>query len=127
MDLLDKIEKIQKKSPEERKKILVASMIVSMSLILVIWITSLQHSMGTKDDTVKEAPKPFNLVWSNVKQSANNIIKDVQKNFENVNTYAENNESEVVGTTTQTDIIQESIGATGTSTNMKGTTTQETI
>lgn len=115
MGLLDKIEQLQKKPQQERKKILVVVMTISMSLIIGIWITSFQYSVS-KDKTTEEAPKPFSLVWSSIKDSSYNITGKVKKNFEGIKTYAEDYEDLSISTTTETDIDSE-----------KGTTTQETI
>ena len=72
------VKKLQSKSEESRKQILVISLVVCMSLVVLIWIVSLT-TRGTNKPTsqVNEETKPFKLFANSVSNTFQNISASV--------------------------------------------------
>ena len=72
------IKKLQSKPEDVRKRILIGSLIVSMSFVFVVWISSLGYRFN-KDNSVKteEAIKPFALFGQTVSETYNNVSASV--------------------------------------------------
>ena len=74
------IKKIQSKPEPVRKQILIGSLVVCMSLVCLIWISSLGYRLfdnGTKVAETKEAMKPFALFGQTVSDTYKNISASV--------------------------------------------------
>ena len=69
------IKKLQSKSEIARKQILVASLVVCMSLVCLIWIGSLGYNFSKNITVVetKEAIKPFALFGQTVSDTIKNV------------------------------------------------------
>jgi hypothetical protein len=75
------IKKLQSKSEDTRKQILVGSLIVCMSLVGVVWVNSLGYKFGNKESTAKEEGtiKPFALFGESISNTYNNVTASVGK------------------------------------------------
>jgi hypothetical protein len=72
------IKKLQSKSENTRKQILVGSLIVSMSFVFLIWISSIGHKFS--NETVaktEENIKPFALFGQTIKDTYSNVTASV--------------------------------------------------
>lgn len=72
------IKKLQSKPESTRKQILVGSLVVSMSLVCLIWIGTLGYKFN-KDTTAKveEDIKPFALFGKTISDTYNNVTASV--------------------------------------------------
>lgn len=84
------IKKLQSKPEETRKQILVGSLVISMSLVGVIWISSLSYKFSKENVVTKtqsqNVARPFALfgqtikdTYSNVTASVGNISKTIKE------------------------------------------------
>jgi len=76
------IKKLQSKSEESRKQILVGSLIVCMSIVGVVWVSSFGYKFGNnKESTVKteEGMKPFALFGQTISDTYSNVSASVGK------------------------------------------------
>lgn len=77
------IKKLQSKSEDKRKQILVGSLIVSMSLVVLVWVST----FGGSSTAVTVAPeessdiKPFSLFTSSIGDAYRNISASVGNAF----------------------------------------------
>ncbi|MBK5215548.1 MAG: hypothetical protein JJE53_01930 [Candidatus Pacebacteria bacterium] len=72
------IKKLQSKSEDTRKQILLGAMIVSMSLVAVIYIGSFSNNFNEeKSLQAKEDIKPFSLFSKSISETYNNISASV--------------------------------------------------
>lgn len=86
------IKKLQSKSESVRKQILFGSLIISMSIVFLVWISSLGYRFGGGATAqVEEDIKPFALfgktitdTYSNVTASVGNISSQAKKENEEV-------------------------------------------
>ncbi|MEK7647158.1 MAG: hypothetical protein AAB378_02140 [Patescibacteria group bacterium] len=72
MHLTDKIEQLQNKSEAERKKIMIISLIIGMTLITGIWIATIKNRLqtSTREDT---AQKPWSLLWNDASDAFSTV------------------------------------------------------
>lgn len=76
------IKKLQLKSEDARKQILVASLTVSMSLIAVVWMYSLGGLFSGKSTEVAKSDnevKPFTMLSNSISSTYQNISASVGK------------------------------------------------
>lgn len=81
MSLIDKIENLQKKPEPYKRKILFASMLAFMFLVVFIWFTTFNFSLSNGNDIeITKAYTPFQVlkndlgsIKDNLKSSAGNI------------------------------------------------------
>lgn len=76
MSFLDKIEELQKKPESYRKKILAVLMVVFMSIIIFIWLSTLNLSLNPPDARGQKNEAnytPFNILKEVAKESASKI------------------------------------------------------
>jgi len=73
------IKKLQSKSPDTRKQILVGSLIVCMSFVFITWVSSLGYKFSKNNATAKaeEDIKPFALFGQTIKDTYNNVTASV--------------------------------------------------
>lgn len=72
------IKKLQTKTENTRKQILVGSLIVSMSFVFLIWVTTFgQKSEAKIAKETQEQVKPFSLLSSSFSETYNNISASV--------------------------------------------------
>ncbi|MFA5773189.1 MAG: hypothetical protein WC908_00755 [Candidatus Paceibacterota bacterium] len=73
------IKKLQSKSENTRKQILVGSLIICMSFVFLIWIGSLGYRFSNKETSAqaKEAIKPFALFGKTISDTYNNVSASV--------------------------------------------------
>ncbi len=73
------IKKLQSKSEDTRKQILVGSLIVCMSFVGFIWINGIGHKLGSGQVAAKtqEDIKPFALFGQSIKDTYNNVTASV--------------------------------------------------
>lgn len=72
------IKKLQSKSEVARKQILVGSLIVSMSLVALIWVGSLSSHFGHNQTAkVENTTKPFALLGQSISDTYNNVTASV--------------------------------------------------
>lgn len=72
------IRKLQSKSEDTRKQILVGSLIVCMSLVGFIWINSLGYKFNKENSIkVQEDIKPFALFGQSISDTYNNVTASV--------------------------------------------------
>lgn len=85
------IKKIQSKSEDVRKQILVTSLVACMSLVLFIWVGTIGHKFNNKTSVAKTENeiKPFSLfsktvsdTYKNVSASAGNIKSKIEESKE---------------------------------------------
>lgn len=85
------IKKLQSKSIDSRKQILVGSLIVCMSFVALVWVNSLGYKFNKeKTAKVEEGVKPFALFG----QSISNTYKDITASVGNVKTLKEGKSKE---------------------------------
>jgi preprotein translocase subunit SecF len=75
MSLMNKIENLQKKPEAIRRRILVVSIVAVMFLVVVIWIFSLNFSLGS-DEKNETSFTPFKIVGG--------LVGDVYDAFDNL-------------------------------------------
>jgi len=78
------IKKLQSKSEDARKQILVASLITSMSLVAIVWFYSLGDRFNNKKEEVAQVSpevKPFTLFAKSIGDTYNNIAASVGNVF----------------------------------------------
>ena len=73
------IKKLQTKSEETRKQILIGSLIVCMSFVGLIWINSLGYKFSKENTTsnIQEEIKPFALFSQTISNSYDNVSASV--------------------------------------------------
>jgi len=74
------IKKLQSKSEDARKRILISSLIVCMSLFGFIWINSLGYRLNNVKENVaktEETIKPFAIFGQTVKDTYKNVTASV--------------------------------------------------
>jgi hypothetical protein len=72
------IRKLQLKSEDTRKQLLVASLVVSMSVVSLVWIYGLNDSFGTsKVAEIDTTTKPFTLFKESISNAFQNISASV--------------------------------------------------
>ncbi len=74
MNLTDKIEQLQNKSEAERKKILIISLVIGMTLIMGIWIATMRNKLQASTATGEDAAqKPWNLLWNDASDAFSTV------------------------------------------------------
>ncbi len=70
---------MQDKPEHIRKQILVITLIISMSVVVLIWIGSIGYSFGHKKDVAKgkEAAQPFALLGQSITDTVKSISASV--------------------------------------------------
>ena len=73
------IKKLQSKSEDTRKQILIGSLIVCMSFVGLIWISSLGYKFSSKQNVAKteDGIKPFALLKQSISDTYNNVTASV--------------------------------------------------
>ena len=72
------IRKLQSKSEDTRKQILVGSLIVCMSFVGFIWISSIGQKLNKEKTTpIEEEIKPFALFGQSISNTYNNVTASV--------------------------------------------------
>ena len=72
------IKKIQSKSESARKQILVGSLVIAMSLVGVIWISSLGYKFNKGNSvSMEETVKPFALFGKTISDTYKNATASV--------------------------------------------------
>lgn len=72
------IKKLQSKSENTRKQILVGSLVICMSFVGLIWINSLGYKFSQENSAkVQEDIKPFALFGQTISNTYNNITASV--------------------------------------------------
>lgn len=69
MSLLDKIEEIQSKPENYRKKILAVSLIITMTAISFVWITTFNFSSPKKGGEKASVIEPFQAVLNTARST----------------------------------------------------------
>lgn len=99
------VKKLRSKPEPVKKQILIGSLIVSMSLVCLVWVSSLGYRFGNDEDKVaktNEAAKPFALFGQTITDTYNNITASVG----NISSSKEQNvEEETVVEEKQIDLI----------------------
>lgn len=78
------IKKLRSKSEETRKQILIWSLVVCMSLVVLIWVSTIGHSSKNKqqkevvnqEEADKEI-KPFSILKTSIKETYDNVYSSV--------------------------------------------------
>jgi len=74
------IKKLQSKSEQTRKQILIGSIIVCMSLVIFVWVSSLGHKFNKETSTnTQEEIKPFAIFGQTIKDTVNDITTSTNK------------------------------------------------
>ncbi len=72
------IQKLQSKPEDARKRILIISMITSMSLVAVVWVYGLSNQFGPKTSTQASSDiKPFSVFMASIGSTYNKITASV--------------------------------------------------
>ncbi len=72
------IKKIQSKTESARKQILVGSLVVAMSLVGVIWVSSLGYKFSKGNSVpIEETVKPFALFGKTISDTYKNVSASV--------------------------------------------------
>ncbi|MEK7567148.1 MAG: hypothetical protein AAB527_03390 [Patescibacteria group bacterium] len=74
--MLEEIEKLQKKPQAAKEKILAASVIAIMALIVAVWLQTVRHSFSNYQSE-NNAANPLGALWS----AAQDGFKDVFSDF----------------------------------------------
>lgn len=77
MSLIDKVENLQKKPEPYRKKILAVSVLFFMSIVVFVWLTTLDFSLGAKAEEIKEAYTPFQILGKELAGVKDNLKSSV--------------------------------------------------
>lgn len=77
MSLINKIENLQKKPEPYRKKVLTMSVLVFMCLIVFVWLTTLDFSLGAKAEEINEAYTPFQILGKELTGAKDNLKSSV--------------------------------------------------
>ncbi|MEW5908052.1 MAG: hypothetical protein AB1643_02645 [Patescibacteria group bacterium] len=88
MSLIEKIEEVHKKPEAYRKKVLIVSMLISIVIIIFIWVTTLDFTLGKKklsEGSGASEDSPFNVIKRELKMTKENInsVFEITKNFLN--------------------------------------------
>lgn len=68
------IKKLQSKSKDTRKQILIGALVISMSFVVLIWISSLGYKFNKESSAkVQEDIKPFALFKQTISNTYNNV------------------------------------------------------
>ncbi|MFA4890532.1 MAG: hypothetical protein WC587_02795 [Candidatus Paceibacterota bacterium] len=87
MSLIDKVENLQKKPESYRKKILAASVLVFMGLIVFVWLITLNFSLGAEAEGTKDAYTPFQILGKDlmgVKDNLNASVGEIKGLFNQI-------------------------------------------
>ncbi len=89
MSLLDKIEELRNKPESYRKKILAVSMFAVMSVVVLVWLSTLRFSPGTEEEREKkngDSYSPLRVLGEDAKAGAakiKNSFYDAINQFKN--------------------------------------------
>lgn len=88
MGLIDKIENLQQKPESFRKKVLFASMVAIMVLIIAVWVSAFNLSLSEKqkEETVSSVA-PLEVLkgdWDNLRESVKSPINDAKNIFNSI-------------------------------------------
>lgn len=84
MSLIDKVENLQKKPKPYRKKILAVSVLFFMSVVVFVWLTTLDFSLGAKEEEIKETYTPFQILGKDligVKDNLKSSVGEIKNLF----------------------------------------------
>lgn len=84
MSLIDKVENLQKKPKPYRKKILAVSVLFFMSMVVFVWLTTLDFSLGAKAEEIKETYTPFQILGKDligVKDNLKSSVGEIKNLF----------------------------------------------
>ena len=80
MDIFAFIEKLQKKPESFRKKILAATLIVIMSVIVAVWLTSFSLRFSNKEEEIKKIDGPVDFL----KEDISNFYGFIKENIKRI-------------------------------------------
>jgi len=76
MSLVDKIENLQKKPEPYKRKVLFASVLAFMFLVVFIWFTTFDFSFGNNTE-IKEAYTPFQIIGNDLVGIKDSLMSSV--------------------------------------------------
>jgi hypothetical protein len=83
MELLEQIEKLQKRPEATRIKILIVSVCVIMTVIILVWIQAMRYGFPeknkNKDGQYDKISEPLKLLWGMAGDSVKNLKDQLQK------------------------------------------------
>lgn len=79
MGILEQIEKIQQKPKRTRLRILIASVTLTMAVVVTIWIQTMHSTFSSnRKSEAQEIIQPFSLLWGMTKDGFGDLKSQLQ-------------------------------------------------